>query len=178
MSDPFMMSEGFPIDDAGNIIGTTYVDLRPSANRSPISILVKACAKRHALEAGSKLRLSKPELFREYGENLIRDVAEGNPSQTTHFAERVDDPEDLAKARLRNAEHNRASELVGSGFTVNTTTVKSSRKSSRWLTFGQNWWIFCTSIEPTNTSTDRGSSLAPSARWLQNNWAPRVKRRK
>ena len=148
--DAFLMQEGFLIDDAGHMIASTYVDLRHPAERIPITTLVKACEKRFAIEDYKRIRISKPGRFREFGENLIRDDGEGYASRTTIVAERVDAQEDLAKARLLDEERNRASELVGSGAKTNTNSVRRSRTSSRWLTFGKNRWIFCTSIEPTS----------------------------
>ena len=145
----FLMQEGFLIDDAGHMITTTYVDLRNAPNRTPITTLIKACEKQFAIEGCKRIRISKPTRFREYGENLIRDDGEGYASRTKFGAERVDDPHDLAEARLLDEESNRASELVGSRATTNTKSIKRTNRSSRWLTFGKNRWIFCTSVEPT-----------------------------
>ena len=145
----FQMNEGFHMDDAGHMIGVTYVDLRDSAKRIPITTLVKACERRFAIEAYKRVRISKPDLFREYGENLIRDDGEGYASLTTFAEERVNHPDDLAEARLRDDESNRSSELVDATITTNTNSVKRWNKSCKSLTFGRNRWIFCTSIEPT-----------------------------
>ena len=88
----FQMNEGFHIDDAGHMISVTFVDLRESTNRIPISTLVKACERRFAIEAYKRIRISKPGLFREFGENLIRDVGEGYATLTTFAEERVNHP--------------------------------------------------------------------------------------
>ena len=162
MERPFLMNEGFYINDAGNLISTTYVDLRDPEQHLPIPILVKACNTKYAPEISRTLRISKPELFREYGENLIRDPGEGNASRETVVAESIDHPDDLAMARLLDSEHNRASELAGSSITTNTSTVRRSETTTRRLTSGQNWWIFCASVEPSDADeTDRWQATMP-----------------
>lgn len=156
------MNEGFHVSDAVHLIGTIYVDLRGPEQRLPIPTLVKACNTKYAPEISRALRVSKPELFREYGENLIRDPGEGNASRETLVAERIDHPDDLARARLLNSEHNRASELAGSLITTNTNTVRRSQKTTRRLTSGQNWWIFCASVEPSDADeADRWQATMP-----------------
>ncbi len=147
----FQMSEGFHLDDAGHTISVTYVDLRESTNRIPSTTLVKACERRFAIEWYKRIRISKPGLFREIGENLIKDDGEGYATLTTFAEERVNHPDDLAGSRLRDNESNRSAELVGAKITTNTNSVKVSNRSHKSLTFGNNRWIFCTSIEPTTS---------------------------
>ena len=71
------INEGFLLDDAGNLITTSYIDLRDKDNRTVIPGLIKGCKREHALEDGETVLISKPERFREYGEVLIRDEQEG-----------------------------------------------------------------------------------------------------
>ena len=71
------INEGFVLDNAGNMITTSDIDLRDKDNRTVIPGLVKGCKREHALEGGETMRISKPELFWEYGEVLIRDEQEG-----------------------------------------------------------------------------------------------------
>ena len=71
------INEGFILDDAGNLIGTSYIDLREDGSRTSIPALVKGCKREHALEDGETVLVSKPERFREFGEALIRDEQEG-----------------------------------------------------------------------------------------------------
>ena len=147
----FLMNEGFTIDDAGSMIFSVYVDLRDAVDRIPITSLVKACEKQFAIENHKKIRISKPSRFREFGENLIRDVGEGYSSHNVFSTERVNDPEELAKARLLDEERNRASKLVGSMVNTNTKSVTSREELSRSLTFGNNCWIFCASIQAASS---------------------------
>lgn len=44
------INEGFVLDDAGDLVTTSYVDLRAPANRTAIQTLVKGCRREHALE--------------------------------------------------------------------------------------------------------------------------------
>ena len=162
MDRPFLMNEGFHMNDAGHLISTIHVDLRDPTQQSPVSTLVKACNTNYAPGISKTLRISKPELFREYGENLIRDPGEGNASRETIVPERIDHPDDLTMARLLDSERNRASELVGSSITTNTNTVRRSETTTRRLTSGQNWWIFCASVEPSDADeTDRWQATMP-----------------
>ena len=151
MTSLFRMGEGFFVDDAGHQILSTYIDLRDPAARSPITTLVKACEKQFAIESRRTIRISKPDRFREYGEVLIRDLGEGYASRIRIDSETVDDPRDLAEERLLDDERNRAAELLGTGVTTNTTSVRTTNKSSKWITFSKNRWIFSTSIEPTSS---------------------------
>ena len=144
------MTEGFHIDEGGNYIFPTYADQREPADRSPITILVRACAKQYAIENCKRIRISKPELYREYGESLVRDPGEGYASRTWLVSEKVNDPNDLAAVRSLDDERNRASQLVGSEVTTNTTNIREWSEFSNWMSFGKNCWIFCTSIEPTS----------------------------
>ena len=65
------------LDDSGNMIATTYTDLRPEEGRTAIPALVKGCSREHALEDGKTVLISKPARFREHGEGLIQDDQEG-----------------------------------------------------------------------------------------------------
>ena len=76
-SDMVWINEGFVLDDAGNLITTTYIDLREDGSRTAIPALVKGCRREHAIEDVETILISKPERFREYGERLILDVQEG-----------------------------------------------------------------------------------------------------
>ena len=71
------INEGFMQDDAGNLIVTSFVDLREPGNRTPIRTLVKGCKREHALEDSETIQMSALEKFRAEGENLIRDPQEG-----------------------------------------------------------------------------------------------------
>ena len=44
------ISEGYMHDDSGNLIVTTFIDLREEGERTSIPALVKGCRREHALE--------------------------------------------------------------------------------------------------------------------------------
>lgn len=156
------VAEGAILDDAGNLITTTYVDLRDANQQDPIPALVKACRREHALEDGDTVRISKPTRFREFGEGLIQDDHEGfaleqSMTDTTNLS-----PADATRQRAL-ADQNEAYELVNpSGALKRTETRQSSETTSNSLRYGKEWWIFSTSIEPDAGGCDTWQeSLAP-----------------
>ena len=149
MPSPYLMSEGQHVDHFGNLIWPIYVDFRDPADRQPITTLIKGCRDEHAIETSGRILISKPARFRRLGENLIRDPGETYASHLEITHESIDDPQDIAQARLRDQALNRAAELTGSNFRTNTTGVRTTRSNTQSLTFGRNGWIFCTSIEST-----------------------------
>ena len=138
------------IDDADNLIVTQYVDFRVPDRRDPITTLIKACEKRFAPDTLGTIRISKPECFRFTSETLIADPEEMRTSQTT-LHEKVNDPRDLAEARVRSVEQSRAAELVGAFVRpITTTRTKRTHKTTDTHTYGKNTWMFCTAIAPTD----------------------------
>ena len=77
-ADEYMINDAFFINDEGNLIISTYIDLREHENRTPITTLIKGCKEQYAIEKCNTIRLSRPALFREFGERLIRDPGEGH----------------------------------------------------------------------------------------------------
>ena len=75
--------EGSVLNDAGQMINTSYVDLRKPEDRTPIKSLVKASERQYALESGETILISKPSRFRENGEGLILDMQEGKAKEVT-----------------------------------------------------------------------------------------------
>lgn len=143
------INEGFVLDDAGNIITTSYIDLRDKDNRTVIPALVKGCKREHALEDGETVLISKPARFREYGEALIRDEQEGFAKEEiiTLAAETAVD----AAKRRATEDLNEAHQLLKSGMEfVRRVEHKSRHTKCDSLTFGKEWWIFSTSIRPKN----------------------------
>ena len=51
MDDMLWITEGYMQDDAGNLVMTSYVDVRELGSRTPIRALVKGCRREHALES-------------------------------------------------------------------------------------------------------------------------------
>ena len=148
-NDMLWINEGFVLDDAGNMITTSYIDLRDKDNRTVIPALVKGCKREHALEHGETVLISKPARFREYGEVLIRDEQEGFAKEevVTLAAETAVD----AAKRHATEDLNEAYQLLESSIkSVQRVENKSRQTQRNSLTFGKEWWIFSTSIRPKN----------------------------
>lgn len=145
---PAVFHEGSLADDSGILISSYFVDFRVPVNRSPITAVIKGTEKENALESCRKIRISKPARFREFGEGLIRDSSEMSFSHTEEDSVTVNDPQDLAKAKLLGDEKNRTAERIQSKFTGFTKSIKKTRKNSHSIVSGKSGWIFCASIEP------------------------------
>lgn len=146
-SEMLWINEGFVLDEAGNLIMTSYVDLRAPENRTDIHTLVKGCRREHALEDAETLLVSPVKRFREEGENLIRDDQEGLATEKTETV----NPEtpDEAFKRRRVADANEAIELLDSCVRITRReTSRSVERSSKRLAFGKEWWIFSTATTP------------------------------
>ena len=147
------INEGFVLDDVGNMLTTSYIDLRDETERTVIRSLVKICRREHALEDGETGLISKPERFREYGVALIRDEQEGFAKEELVTLE-SETPEEAAKRRA-TADLNEAIQLVGSRVKsvhrVEYAKLNTQRES---LSYGKDWWIFCASIRPDDDDWD------------------------
>ena len=147
------ISEGFVLNDAGNMLTTSYIDLREEGERTVIRSLVKGCRREHALEDGETVLISKPERFREYVVALIRDEQEGFAREETVTTE----PETPEEAAMRRAtsDLNDALQLVGSKIRSVHTVEYSKRKTHKEsFSYGKDWWIFCASIRPNEEEWD------------------------
>lgn len=155
MSHPFNIGDGYFLDDYGHLITSKFIDLRDPKDRLPVGTLIKGCRQEYALKNGNTIRISKPEIFRKDGDDLISDLSEmyfSSPEQSVV----VFDPDDLAEAKLKDVELNRAAAILQTGSKTMTKSVKKTRTSSQRLSFGKNGWIYCTSTEPPNQeSLDR-----------------------
>ena len=146
-SDMLWINEGFVLDDAGNLISTSYVDQRPPESRTTIHTLVKGSRREHALEDAETILVSPVKRFREEGERLIRDEQEGLAEEKTETV-KPETPEE-AFERRRVADLNEATELLESGVQVTRrVTSRSVKRSSKHVAFGREWWIFSTAIMP------------------------------
>ena len=141
------INEGFVLDDAGNMLTTSYIDLRDEGERTVIYNLVKGCRREHALEDGENVLISKPERFRESGVALIRDEQEGFAKEELVTIE-AETPEEAAKRRA-TADLNEALQLVGSQVkSVHRVEYARQNRQTESSSYGKDWWIFCTSIRP------------------------------
>ena len=147
------INEGFVLDDAGNMLTTSYIDLREEDERTVIRSLVKGCRREHALEDGETVLISKPERFREYGVALIRDEQEGFAREET-VTTQPETPEEAAKRRA-TSDLNDALQLVGSRMkSVHRIEHNRRNTQSKSFSYGKDWWIFCASIRPDEKEWD------------------------
>ena len=147
------INEGFVLDDAGNLMMTSYIDLRDKDNRTVIPSLVKGCRREHALEDGETVLISKPARFREYGEALIQDEQEGFAKEEI-VTVRAETPTEVAERRA-TADLNDAHQLLNSGITSVQRVQHTSRKTqNKNFSYGKDWWIYCTSIRPNGGEWD------------------------
>ena len=147
MDERNWLSEGFVLDDAGNLIGTSYVDLRDSASRRPVSHLIKAGRRVHALEDSETVQISPVACFREAGENLIRDAQEGLASEETRTVKPLTAEQQFEDRRLSDLSE--ANELLGSSVRLRVSASHENvEKSSGNIAYGREWWIYSTAIAP------------------------------
>lgn len=146
-TDMLWIGEGFMQDDAGNLILTSYVDLREPGSRPPIRTLVKGCKREHALEDTETIQMSALERFRDTGENLIRDPQEGLAKEKSEIV-KPETPEQALRQR-QIEDLNEALELADPEMRITrSVTHRSVETSSESLAFGKEWWIVSTAITP------------------------------
>lgn len=146
-NDMLWVTEGFVLDEAANVIATSYVDLRSPGARTAIRTLMKGCRREHALEDAEKILVSPVGRFRTEGENLIQDEQEGLAIVETEVVEPETQTEILLRRRLADVEE--AVELLDSSLRVkHRCESRRVRRSRGRLAFGREWWIYSTAIKP------------------------------
>ena len=147
MDQTCVVNEGFLLDDAGTLIGTSYVDLRDNASRTPIGHLVKGCRREHALEDSETILISPVGRFRVEGQKLIRDPQEGLARVETRVVRPLTHEQQLEERRA--SDLNEAHELLGSASRVRSSiSHENVERSSGSLSYGHEWWIYSTAIAP------------------------------
>ena len=143
--DGILTNEGFFLDDGDSMVNIIQADLRRPSNREPVTTLVKGCRPEHAIELCGQIRLSKPARFREYGEGLIVDPSEASPSRTSTVALVDEDPSALQA--LLDEEAKSVGLPDGSVIVTRYTRTDSHTNTDTYI-FGNNGWIFSTSLAP------------------------------
>ena len=145
------------VDDNGFLLTTHQVNLRTASCASGVSwpsdmpTIVKGSRAEHAISNSGTIRLSKPAHFRYSGETLIGDESENIISSERVTADtRINEPDDIAIAKVHADERNRGATLIGSTQRVTTTSVtKTSRKADKTTeTHGRNGWMWCAALRP------------------------------
>ena len=139
------VNEGFVLNDAGHLIQTSYVDLRdPSDRTSPITSIVRGSERKYALEDAETILISKPARFREFGEELIRDRQEGLAKE-----ESLTVKEETARQQAVS-DVNEAIELLKTRVRASYRETRTNTdRNSQSLSFGNEWWILCAAIRPS-----------------------------
>ena len=141
-----MLADGHHVDEAGNLISCTYVDLRDPVDRSPITTLTKASSKRHAIPGCETMRLSKPSRFLDRGEGLIDRGEEGSAGGTSRKTARAEDPPDPSGPARAIAR-------------AETASPERPPAPTDEVHYGRNGWIYCAFIEP-ETPAERAAGRA------------------
>lgn len=156
-------SEGYCIDDYGNMISTVQVDFRPSADRLLIGQLVKVSRAEYALDVSNSILISKPSRFHEQGQGLIRDPAEATITQVTEDTEPHPLLEELTQD-FSNALHKLVLEHPEI-FTAYSITTEHRRRITDTINYGKNGWIFCAAIMPEETTLYEGWKASMPAQY-------------
>lgn len=147
-------TDGYCLDDYGNLISVLMVDFRPQEYREPIGTLLKATRSEHALAECHTIRLSKPPAFRGKGTDLIRDDSEAIISKSTveeppqHTI--VDQVMQLAVDELENLVR-KYPDMFKS---ISISTTREQRVTDT-ITAGKNGWIYSTSVKPPDQQSYR-----------------------
>ena len=146
-ADARMLSEGFFATPQGNLVQTIYVDL---AGKLPPEALclAKASEPQFDLRTADSVRLSRPSVFRETGEVLVKDEQEGRARTSTR--ETTEGPT-AAKTQM-----NRRLRALNAGLRLchakpsvsGTMRAERTQTATSALTFGKDWLIYCTSLWP------------------------------
>ena len=142
-----MLGEGSFATPQGNMVHTNYVDLAGKHPPGGLS-LVKASDPQFDLRTADSVRLSRPSVFRDTGEVLVKDEQEGRAARST--SETIEGPAGESARMDRRLRAIRAglglshTPLSVSG-TANRRTTNTSESA---LTFGEDWLVYCTSLLP------------------------------
>ena len=160
--DMVWVNEGFVLNDAEHLIMTSYVDLRPLGNRTPITSLVRGCERKYALEDCETIMISNPARFREYGEELILDVQEGLAKEESAVTTQETATESTRQRAV--SQLNDALELLDTGVRLThseSNTKTNTDTASKSFTYAKEWWVFCTSIQPATDDWEAWRGTLP-----------------
>lgn len=139
--------EGTFVTPQGDQVLSVYVDLSGRLRTDSLCI-VKASEPKFALSTSQSIRLSRPGVFRNTGEVLVKDKQEGRVRTSTSKTTEVPTEESDLHRERTNAV-NVALELCRSKISINqTSNTKRTNSTCSENTFGKDWLIYCTSICP------------------------------
>ena len=140
-----VITEGSFLAPQGALVETLYIDLSGSLQIHNVR-LAKLSKPEHCLDTAPCLRLSRPKVFRDTGEVLLQDLQEGKVKSFASQSVDTSSGESASLGRrldaLNVAMKLNHTKMQLSGSVKNT---KSSSSSSS-ITFGNDWLIYCTTI--------------------------------
>ena len=148
MPSDSILIEGYSLTDMGHMIGSVYVDVGLSGDRSPVTTIVKRCRREHAIETHGKVRLSQPSVFRSDGEGLITDILETAASRTEVTTENVKQPDSSPEAQILRLGLDALEDVTGVRVESTVHGVERTLTTTDLRTYGANALLFCCSIPP------------------------------
>ena len=142
-----MLGEGGFTTPQGNLVQTIYVALAGKLPPEALS-LAKASEPRFDLRTAESVRLSRPGVFRETGEVLVKDEQEGRARTSTR--ETTEGPTGATTQMDRRVRAvNSGLRLCHAKLSVSgTIRAERTQNATSALTFGKDWLIYCTSLWP------------------------------
>ena len=157
-----MLWEGAFTTPQGNLLQTIYVDL---AGQLPLDALclAKASEPRFDIRTAGSVRLSRPGVFRNTGEVLVKDEQEGR-AQTSR-RETIESPAGaMAQMDRRVRALNAGLRLCHAKASVNATMrAERTHTATSALTFGNDWLIYCMSLWPEAAEEDAWRRTFPDS---------------
>ena len=145
--DARIFSESTFLTPQGNYVQTNFVDISGNIEVNGLC-LAKASEPKHNLATWPTIRLSRPSVFRNRGEVLIRDEQEGRARTSMEQAEEFA-PKEAVVVDARVRAINAGMQLGQTKMSVKSRLrSKKSNTSTQALTFGNDWMIYCTSMCP------------------------------
>ena len=143
-----MLNEGGFTTPQGDLVQTIYVDLAGTLPPAALC-LVKASEPRFDLRTADSVRLSRPGVFREIGEVLVKDEQEGRARTSTR--ETTEGPTEATTQMDRRVRAiNAGLRLCHTKSSVSgTTRSERAQTATSAVTFGNDWLIYCASLWPT-----------------------------
>ena len=142
-----MLSEGSFTTPQGNVAQTIYVDL--TGKLPPEALCVaKASEPQFDLRTADSVRLTRPGVFRETGEVLVKDEQEGRARTSTR--ETIEGPTGATTQMDRRVRAvNAGLRLCHAKLSVSgTMRAEKTHTATSALTFGKDWLVYCTSLWP------------------------------
>ena len=148
-----MRGEGGFTTPQGNLVQTIFVDLAGQLRLDAVC-LAKASEPPFDIRTAGSIRLSRPGVFRNTGEVLVKDEQEGRAR--TSSREKIQGPASaMAETDKRVRALNAGLRLCHAKMSMNATMkTERTHTDTSALTFGRDWLIYCTSLWPEAAEED------------------------